>query len=90
MLNAVPSLTYRYRGVLTQDLQPDCATVSFDYQQGKLIPYWKEKQPGSTYYLQKLLCDIFGLVTVCISFIIILFVSAYVSYTHLPVHFVIT
>lgn len=37
--------------------------VSADYQQSKLIPHWgKTEQPGSTYYLQKVSHDIFGIV----------------------------
>ena len=37
------------------------ATTSVDYQQSKLIPSWgKTEQPGSTYYLQKVSHDIFG------------------------------
>ena len=37
--------------------------LSADYQQNKLIPYWgRTEQPGSTYYLQKLSYDIFGIV----------------------------
>lgn len=37
------------------------ATISVDYQQSKLIPSWgKTKQPGSTYYLQKVSHGIFG------------------------------
>lgn len=37
--------------------------ISADYQQSKLIPSWgKTKQPGSTYYLQKVSHDIFGVV----------------------------
>ena len=38
-------------------------TISADYQQSKLIPSWgKTEQPGSTYYLQKVSHDIFGVV----------------------------
>lgn len=37
--------------------------LSADYQMGKLVPYWGQSpQPGSTYYLQKLNHDIFGIV----------------------------
>jgi hypothetical protein len=37
--------------------------ISADYQQSKLIPHWgRTEQPGSTYYLQKVPFDIFGLV----------------------------
>lgn len=36
--------------------------ISADYQQAKLIPYWGEtEQPSSTYYLQKVSNDIFGI-----------------------------
>ena len=38
-------------------------TVSADYQMSKLIPFWgMSPQPGSTYCLQKLSNDIFGIV----------------------------
>lgn len=38
-------------------------TISADYQQSKLIPSWgKTEQPGSTYYLQKVSHDVFGIV----------------------------
>ena len=38
-------------------------TLSADYQMSKLIPYWgNSPQPGSTYYLQKLSVDLFGIV----------------------------
>ena len=38
-------------------------TLSADYQQSKLVPYWgRSEQPGSTYYLQKVAHDIFGIV----------------------------
>ena len=37
--------------------------LSADFQMCKLIPYWGlSPQPGSTYYLQKLNHDIFGIV----------------------------
>ena len=37
--------------------------ISVDYQQSKLIPYWgSSAQPGSTYYLQKVSHNVFGLV----------------------------
>ncbi len=37
--------------------------LSADYQMQKLIPYWgRSAQPGSTYYLQKLNHDVFGIV----------------------------
>ena len=37
--------------------------ISADYQMFKLIPHWGySPQPGSTYYLQKLSHDIFGIV----------------------------
>ena len=38
-------------------------TISADYQQSKLIPSWgKTEQPSSTYYLQKVSHDVFGIV----------------------------
>lgn len=38
-------------------------TISADYQQAKLIPSWgSSEQPGSTYYLQKVSHDSFGIV----------------------------
>ena len=37
--------------------------ISADYQMNKLVPYWGlSPQPGSTYYLQKLSHDIYGIV----------------------------
>ena len=37
--------------------------LSADYQMGKLVPSWGQSpQPGSTYYLQKLNHDVFGIV----------------------------
>lgn len=56
------------------DAQPDSESLSAlkhtftlalsaDYQMSKLIPHWGHSpQPGSTYYLQKLSIDLFGLV----------------------------
>ena len=39
------------------------AVLSVDFQMQKLVPYWGlSPQPGSTYYLQKLSHDIFGVV----------------------------
>ena len=39
------------------------AVLSVDFQMQKLLPYWGlSPQPGSTYYLQKLSHDIFGIV----------------------------
>ena len=39
------------------------AVLSADYQMQKLVPYWGfSPQPGSTYYLQKLSNDVFGIV----------------------------
>ena len=38
-------------------------TLSVDYQMSRLVPHWGHSpQPGSTYYLQKLSIDLFGLV----------------------------
>ena len=40
--------------------------LSADYLMSKLVPYWGlSPQPGSTYYFQKLSCDIFGIVDHC-------------------------
>ena len=40
-----------------------CAFVSADYMMGKNLPYWGESaQPSKTYYMMKLVCDIFGIV----------------------------
>ena len=37
--------------------------ISVDYQMSKLLPHWGDSpQPGSTYYLQKLSHDLFGIV----------------------------
>ena len=37
--------------------------ISADYQMNKLLPHWGESpQPGSTYYLQKVSYNIFGVV----------------------------
>ena len=37
--------------------------LSADYQRAKLIPFWgRSEQPGSTYYLQKVSIEIFGVV----------------------------
>ena len=37
--------------------------LSADYQQAKLIPHWGySEQPGSTYYLQKVSIEVFGIV----------------------------
>ena len=37
--------------------------ICADYQMAKLVPYWgSSAQPGSTYYLQKLNHDVFGIV----------------------------
>ena len=48
---------------LTEAQHTFTLVLSADYQQSKLIPHWgQSEQPGSTYYLQKLSFDIFGLV----------------------------
>ena len=57
------ALTRREREDLDGAKHCFTATISADYQQSKLIPSWgKTKQPGSTYYLQKVSHDIFGIV----------------------------
>jgi len=39
------------------------ALLSADYMMGKNLPYWGESaQPGKTYYMMKLVCDVFGIV----------------------------
>ena len=39
------------------------AFISADYMMSKNLPYWGESaQPGETYYLMKLVCDVFGIV----------------------------
>lgn len=62
---------YNEKGSLTQEEREEltilqhCFTlvISADYQQSKLIPNWgATEQPGSTYYLQKVSHDIFGIV----------------------------
>lgn len=47
-----------------QELQKSfCAFISADYMMGKNLPYWGESaQPSKTYYMMKLVCDIFGIV----------------------------
>ena len=40
-----------------------CVFVSADYMMGKNLPYWGESaQPSKTYYMMKLVCDVFGIV----------------------------
>jgi len=40
------------------------AFISCDYQMGKLKPYWGQtSQPGKTYYSQKLMHHVFGIVS---------------------------
>ena len=39
------------------------AFISADYMMGKNLPYWGESaQPSKTYYMMKLVCDVFGIV----------------------------
>ena len=39
------------------------AFLSADYMMSKNLPYWGESaQPGKTYYLMKLVCDVFGII----------------------------
>ena len=39
------------------------AFISADYMMGKNLPYWGElAQPSKTYYMMKLVCDVFGIV----------------------------
>ena len=47
---------------LTVAKQTLMLVLSADFQQSKLIPHWdKTEQPGTTYYLQKVSHEIFGL-----------------------------
>ena len=49
--------------LLLQQRHMFTATISVDYQMQKLVPHWGQSpQPGSTYYLQKLSHDVFGVV----------------------------
>ena len=60
-LTKMQVLTRREREDLEGAKHCFTATISADYQQSKLIPSWgKTEQPGSTYYLQKVSHDIFG------------------------------
>ena len=39
------------------------AFISADYMMGKNLPHWgKSAQPSKTYYMMKLVCDVFGIV----------------------------
>lgn len=39
------------------------AFVSADYMMGKNLPHWGvSAQPSKTYYMMKLVCDVFGIV----------------------------
>ena len=39
------------------------AFISADYMMGKNLPHWGESaQPSKTYYMMKLVCDVFGIV----------------------------
>ena len=67
--SAITQLTNKY--VLSRSEREDLErkkhgftlTISADYQQSKLVPsLGKTEQPGSTYYLQKVSHDIFGIV----------------------------
>ena len=62
-LTKMQVLTRREREDLEGAKYCSTATISADYQQSKLIPSWgKTEQPGSTYYLQKVSQDVFGVV----------------------------
>ncbi len=62
-LTKMQVLTRREREDLEGAKYGFTATISADYQQSKLIPSWgKTEQPGSTYYLQKVSHDVFGVV----------------------------
>ena len=62
-LTSQPSLITTEREELKSLQHCFTLTISADYQQAKLIPSWgASEQPGSTYYLQKVSHDIFGIV----------------------------
>ena len=62
LTNKTP-LTAREREELESLQHCFTLTLSADYQQSKLIPSWgRTEQPGSTYYLQKVSHDIFGII----------------------------
>ena len=62
-LTAIRSPTRREREELQTARHCFTLAISADYQQSKLIPSWgRTEQPGSTYYLQKVSHDIFGIV----------------------------
>ena len=62
-LESKPDLTEEEAGRLHCLKNKFNLVVSADYQMGKLILYWGySPQPGSTYYLQKLNHDVFGIV----------------------------
>ena len=62
-MEALPSLTDDQMEELDKLKQKFTLTLSADYQMSKLVPSWGlSPQPGSTYYLQKLSHDIFGIV----------------------------
>lgn len=68
--------TYKHICTLQQqDLTPDksaeleklqtkfSAFISADYMMGKNLPHWGESaQPSKTYYMMKLVCDVFGII----------------------------
>ena len=69
--NKIVQLTSQSQRALTRSEKEELAstkhcftaTISADFQQSKLIPSWgKSEQPGSTYYLQKVSHDLFGIV----------------------------
>ena len=61
-LTAICSPTRREREKLQEAQHCFTLSISADYQQSKLVPSWgRTEQPGSTYYLQKVSHDIFGI-----------------------------
>lgn len=63
LLEKKRSLTRVEKGKLTRLKKKFDLVICADYQMCKLVPYWgMSAQPGSTYYLQKLNHDVFGIV----------------------------
>ena len=62
-LEGKASLTDEEKAALAVMRNKFTLVVSADYQMSKLVPYWgMAPQPGSTYYLQKLNHDVYGIV----------------------------
>ena len=65
-LESKGSMTRRETSKLRKLKTDFTLVICADYQMCKLVPYWGySAQPGSTYYLQKLNHDVFGIVNHC-------------------------